>query len=59
MITPITEFTRESTNTNLSYNQYNEIVRAFKDALSQMKVELDDDEMGAFVEKTVANAIYT
>ncbi len=59
MITPITEFTREATNTTLSYNQYNEIVRAFKDALSQMKVELDDDEMGAFVEKTVANAIYT
>lgn len=39
--------------------KYNELVAAFKDALSQMKVELDDEEMGRFVEKTVADAIYT
>ena len=38
---------------------YNELVSAFKDALSQMKVVLDDEELGNFVEKTVADAIYT
>lgn len=38
---------------------YNDVVNAFKDALSQMKVVLDDEEMGNFVEKTVADAIYT
>ncbi len=38
---------------------YNDIVNAFKDALGQMKVVLDDEEMGHFVEKTVADAIYT
>ena len=38
---------------------YNEVVKAFKDALGQMKIVLDDEEMGHFVEKTVADAIYT
>ena len=50
--------TREQTAT-ASTNMYNEMVGAFKDALSQMKVELDDVEVGAFVNKTVADAIYT
>ena len=36
-----------------------DLISAFKEALSQMKIELDDDEVGSFVEKTVANAIYT
>lgn len=40
------------------YN-YNRMVDAFKDALSQMTVELDDDQVGKFVVKTVENAIYT
>ena len=40
------------------YN-YNRMVDAFKDALSQMTVELDDDQVGKFVIKTVENAIYT
>ena len=35
------------------------MVKAFKEALSQMKVDLDSEQMGAFVEKTVADAIYT
>lgn len=34
------------------------IVEEFKKALSQMKVELDDTEMGAFVDKTVTKAVY-
>ena len=38
---------------------YNRIVQAFQDALSSMKIELDDEEAGKFVRKTVENAIYT
>lgn len=34
------------------------MVDAFKTALSQMKIELDDEVAGKFVEKTVARAIY-
>jgi len=36
-----------------------DMVDAFKTALSQMTVEMDDETMGKFVEKTVARAIYT
>ena len=39
-------------------NNFNSLVEAFKLALSDMKVELNDEEMGRFVDKTVANAIY-
>ena len=35
------------------------MVQAFKEALSDMKIELDDEVAGKFVEKTVARAIYT
>lgn len=35
------------------------MVSAFKEALSEMKIELDDEVAGKFVEKTVARAIYT
>lgn len=35
-----------------------DLISAFKTALSQMKVELDDHEVGSFIDKTVANAIY-
>lgn len=38
---------------------YNDIVSAFKEALSQMKIEMDDEEMGKFVDRTVSSAIYT
>ena len=38
-----------------SYN----LVESFKQALSEMKIEMDDEQMGKFVDKTVANAIYT
>ena len=38
---------------------YNRIVEAFQDALSSMKIELDDEEAGKFVRKTVEEAIYT
>jgi hypothetical protein len=59
MVVPLTEFAKESNTNNITYNMYTELVSAFKDALSQMKVELDDEELGTFVEKTVADAIYT
>ena len=36
----------------------NGIVEAFKKALSQMTVEMDDQEMGRFVDKTVTRLVY-
>ncbi len=35
------------------------LISAFKAALSQMKVEMNDREMGRFVDKTVTEALYT
>lgn len=46
-------------NSNIPDNTYNNMVDAFKDALGQMKIELDDEVAGKFVEKTVAKAIYS
>ena len=47
-------------NPSVNYeSNYNVLVNAFKDALSQMKVELDDEIAGAFVEKTVSDKIYS
>ena len=40
-------------------SNYNNVVNAFKEALSQMKIEMDDEEMGKFVDKTVSRAIYS
>lgn len=39
-------------------SSYNTMVEAFKDALSQVKIEMDDEEMGHFVDKTVTKLIY-
>ena len=61
------ELGSELTTTNVNLNSteavrdtltYDTIVEAFKDALSQVKVELDGDEMGTFIDATVTNAIY-
>lgn len=41
-----------------SGGSYNNMVDAFKDALSQVKIEMDDEEMGHFVDKTVTKLIY-
>lgn len=49
-------------NTKLINSVKNEtysMIGAFKEALSQMKIEMDDTEMGKFVDKTVASAIYS
>lgn len=37
---------------------YNNMVSAFKDALSQVKIVMDDEEMGHFVDRTVTKLIY-
>lgn len=39
--------------------EFKEIVAAFKTALKEVKVELDGEEAGKFVERTVTRAIYT
>lgn len=39
--------------------EYNTLVNSFKQALSEMTVEMDDETIGRFVERTVANAIYS
>ncbi|WP_407462893.1 hypothetical protein, partial [Methanobrevibacter sp.] len=35
------------------------MVEAFKEALYQVKIEMDDEEMGRFVDKTVTRLVYT
>lgn len=48
-------------NSNLATTgglEYQTIVSAFMDALSQVNVELDDQKVGKFVKKTVTQAIY-
>lgn len=43
-------------NTQMNYDY---LVEAFTEALEGVKIELDDEEVGTFVKKTVENAIYT
>lgn len=57
--------TQSITATNQpQYNQtsndlsFDSMVGAFKQALSEMKVEMDDEEMGKFVDKTVTRLVY-
>jgi phage-related protein len=45
-------------STDLGTNNYFNMVEAFKEALTQVKIELDDEVAGRFVETTVTNAIY-
>ena len=37
---------------------YYDMVSAFKEALSDMKIELNDDEVGKFIDKTVTRLVY-
>ena len=46
-------------NVSSSAFSYENIVGAFKQALSEMKIELDDEVAGKFVENTVTNLVYT
>lgn len=53
------ELPRENAENNILKNfEYKNMIEAFKEALGQMSVEMDDITMGKFVEKTVAKAIY-
>ena len=47
-----------NTDTNSRYEEIN-VVEQFKEALSQMTIELDDENMGKFIDKTVARTIYS
>lgn len=50
----------ETTTSSINAQEnYNSLVEAFTEALEGMKIELDDEEVGSFVKKTVENAIYT
>ena len=44
---------------NNSNYMYDNLITSFKDALSQMKIELDDEQVGKFVDKTVSDAIFS
>lgn len=55
----LTNATSRNIGSNQLKNNMAPLVTAFKDALSQMTVEMDDVTMGKFVEKTVAKAIYS
>ena len=39
--------------------EYNVLIDSFKKALTKMKIELDDETVGKFVENTVATSIYS
>ena len=47
-----------SVSTGAGSLDLNTLVRAFKEALGDMAVELDDREVGKFINKTVSTAIY-
>ena len=47
-----------STGRGYGGSSFDSMVSAFKDALSQVKIEMDDEEMGHFVDKTVTKLIY-
>ena len=50
----------ETTSSNINtLIDYNSLVEAFTEALEGMKIELDGEEVGDFVKKTVEDAIYT
>lgn len=50
---------KSSLNGNMSEENQALLINSFKTALSDMKIELDDEVAGKFVEKTIARAIYS
>ena len=44
---------------SVNSSAYLSMVEAFKEALYQVKIEMDDEEMGRFVDKTVTKLVYT
>ena len=59
MYTPLQNLTSTIVSNPTNAYNYDNLVASFKDALADMKVVLDDEQVGRFVEKTVADAIYT
>ena len=57
--TSINGITGTSSANSTNVFSYQSIVSAFEEALANMKIELDDEEAGRFVRKTVEKAIYT
>lgn len=61
----VTDSIRDSMPTSFDYpqvekNSYSDdLVDAFKEALSEMKIELDDETVGGFVDRTVTKLVYT
>ncbi len=55
------EYNNSQTLSNINKEEftYNSMVEAFQEALANMKIELDDEEAGRFVRKTVEDTIYT
>ena len=53
-----TSFDINSPTVNGARYEQLDMISAFKEALSQMKIELDDEVAGKFVENTVSRAIY-
>ena len=50
----------DSLNSNLNQSgNYNNVVKAFKQALSEMKIEMDGREMAEFVDDTVSKELYS
>lgn len=46
-------------NPSIAYeNNYTMMAEIFRDILGEMKIELDDREMGKFIDKTVANEVF-
>lgn len=48
-----------NTSTSSGAASYNNMLGAFKQALAEMKIELDDEVAGKFVENTVTNLVYS
>lgn len=53
------KYNTETLQTAESNNSYNNMVKAFQEALASMKIELNDEEAAKFVRRTVEDAIYT
>lgn len=53
-----TEFDTNISTSGSSSTGFDSMVMAFKQALSEMKIELDDEEVGSFVDRTVTNLVY-
>ena len=53
-----TSFADTSDTARASELEQISLINSFKEALSQMKIEMDDQEMGSFVDKTVTRLVY-